>query len=221
MTLQAKIIIYFYVDIHAPTSTANTPSSVDNQSSTSTPPIASNPSHSSTKSSCQQNIPNDLLCESFYCKIKVVIRHCTLTLCNIMEKHFSSLDKQPKKRYLMTLLHPIKYMWNTIGEQLEVRYGDIKSAEYNESYDHTRKLSEVLQVWRDKRTCLVCWQTIITVVEEPPVENKAVADEIYQFLTRPDIQNEYLSSHHQTGKMIFIIYKNVLCHHSRSNDKYF
>ena len=46
-------------------STANTASSVDNKSSTSTPPIASNPSHSSTKSSCQPNIPNDLLCESF------------------------------------------------------------------------------------------------------------------------------------------------------------
>ena len=138
-----------------------------------------------------------------------------------MEKHFSSLGKQPKKRHLMTLLHPIKFMWNTIGEQLEVCYGDIKSAEYNESYGDTTKLSEVLQVWIDKKTRLVCWQTIITVVEERPVENKVVADEIYQFLTRPDIQNEYLSSHHQTGKMIFIIYKNVLCHHSRSNDKYF
>ena len=138
-----------------------------------------------------------------------------------MGKFFSSLGKQPKKRHLMMLLHPIKCKWNTFGEQLEVPYGDIKSAEYNEAYGDTTKLSEVLQVWMDKKTRLVCWQTIITVVEERPVENKAVADDIYQFLTRPDIQNEYLSSHHQTGKMIFIIYKNVLCHHSRSIDKYF
>ena len=117
-----------------------------------------------------------------------------------MDKHFSKLGKVPKKHHLMMLLHPIKYKWDTIGEQLKVNFGDIKSAEYNEAYDHTRKLSEVLQVWIDKRTSLVCWKTIITVVEEPPVENKVVADDIYQFLTRPDIQNEYLSSHRHTGK---------------------
>ena len=105
----------------------------------------------------------------------------------------------------MTLLHPIKYKWDTIGEQLEVRYGDIKCVEYNQSYDDTRKLSEVLQVWIDKRTCQVSWRTIITVVEDPPVENKVVADEMYQFLTRPNIQNEYMFSHHQTGEMILFI----------------
>ena len=108
----------------------------------------------------------------------------------------------------MMLLHPIKYKWDIIGEQLEVCYGDIKSAEYNEAYDHTRKLSEVLQIWIDKRTCQVCWRTIISVVVERPVENKAVADEIYQFLARPDIQNDYLSSNHQTGKMIFYLFNN-------------
>ena len=110
----------------------------------------------------------------------------------------------------MMLLHPIKYKWDIIGEQLEVRYGDIKSAEYNEAYDHTKKLSEVLQIWIDKRTCLVCWRTIISVVEVRPVENKAVADEIYQFLARPDIQNEYLSFNHQTSKMIFFIYLTIV-----------
>ena len=40
------------------------------------------------------------------------------------------------------------------------------------------KLSEVLQVWIDTRTFQVCWRTIITVVEDPPVENKVVANEI-------------------------------------------
>ena len=90
-------------------------------------------------------------------------------------------------------------MWDTIGEQLRLPYGDIQSAGYNEAYGDTTKLSEVLQVWINKKTCLVCWNTIITVVEEPPVENKVVADDIYQFLSRPDIQNEYLSPYHQTG----------------------
>ena len=105
----------------------------------------------------------------------------------------------------MTLLHKIKDKWNTIGEQLEVRYGDIKSAEYNVKYDDTTKLSEVLQVWIDKRTCEVSWRMIITVVKEPPVENKAVAEKVYQFLTRPDIRNDYLSSH-QPGKVNKIVF---------------
>ena len=130
-----------------------------------------------------------------------------------MEKCFSSLDKEPKKCHLMTLLHPIKYMWNTIGGQLEVRNGDIKSAEYNESYGDTTKLSEVLQVWMDKKTSLVCWKTIITVVEEPPVENKVVGNKIYEFLTRQEIQNEYQSPHNQTGNMkVYYVYK--CCNHS-------
>ena len=47
----------------SPTSIASTPSSVDKQSSIGTPPIVSDPSSYSTKSSCQSNIPNDLLCE--------------------------------------------------------------------------------------------------------------------------------------------------------------
>ena len=100
----------------------------------------------------------------------------------------------------MTLLHEIKYMWNIIGEQLEVRYGDIKSAEHNEAYDHTTKLSEVLQVWIDKRTCEVSWRMIVTVVKVPPIEHKVVAEKIYKFLARPEIRNEYLSSY-QPGKV--------------------
>ena len=94
----------------------------------------------------------------------------------------------------MTLLHHIKHMWNTIGEQLEVRYCDIKSAEYNVAYNDTTKLSEVLQVWIDKRTCEVSWRMMITVVKEPPIEHKVVAEKIYQFLARSEIRNEYLSS---------------------------
>ena len=101
-------------------------------------------------------------------------------------------------------------MWNTIGEQLEVRYGDIKSAEYNVAYDHTTKLSEVLQVWIDKRTCEVSWRMIITVIKEPPVENKVVAEKIYKFLVRPDIRNEYISSD-QPGIVYKIVFNNCSC----------
>ena len=110
--------------------------------------------------------------------------------------HILLLGKEPKKLHLMSLLHSIKHMWCTIGERLAVCHGDIKSFEYNVKYDDTNKLSEVLQVWIDKRKCEVSWKRIITVIDDPPIENKRVSDEICEFLARSDIQNEYLS----TGK---------------------
>ena len=121
------------------------------------------------------------------------------------------LGKEPKKQHLMSLLHCIKHMWDTIGEQLAVRYGDIKSAEYNMTYDSTKKLSEVLQVWIDKRTCEVSWRTIITVVDDPPVENKRVADEICEFLARSDIQIEYLSSGQFELHCVYVC--SLVCHY--------
>ena len=117
-----------------------------------------------------------------------------------MEECFSLLGKKPKKHHLIRLLHPISLMWYTIGELLHVNDSDLMYiAEYNVAYDNTIQLAKVFQIWLDKRTCEVSWRTIITVVKEPLIENKHIADEIYQFLSRPDIQNEYLSSQ-QPGK---------------------
>ena len=103
-------------------------------------------------------------------------------------------------------------MWKTIGEQLAVKNGDLKCLEYNVAYDDTNKLSEVLKIWRDKRTCDVSWRKIITVVEDPPLENKVVVGNIFDFLARPEIKNEYLSSD-QLGKVIKLIFNNC-CSHS-------
>ena len=119
----------------------------------------------------------------------------------------SLLGKEPKKKHLTQLLHPIKYLWNVIGEQLDVDYGVIKSTQFNVQYTDTIKLSEVLQVWRDKKTSEVSWEKIISVVEDCPVENKRVADEIREFLARSEIRNEYLSSD-QPGKITIITFYN-------------
>ena len=91
----------------------------------------------------------------------------------------------------MTILHSIKHQWNTIAEQLNVQYSDIKSAEYNVAYNDTRKLSEVLQVWIDKRPCIVSWRAILTVVEEPPVDNASIGHDMRSFLCRSDIYHLY------------------------------
>ena len=125
--------------------------------------------------------------------VRIFIAIHALVLIRIKELISLGLEKEPKKKHLMSLLHPIKYKWNIIGEQLNVQYGQIKSTEHNASYNDTMKLSEVLQVWTDKRLCSVTWRVILTIIEGPPVDNVKVGDEIRQFLTRPDIYHQYCS----------------------------
>ena len=105
----------------------------------------------------------------------------------------SLLGKVPMIYHLITLLDPIKNMWNIIGLKLQVQHADIKSIKL-EPCDVCTKLSEVLQLWIDGKTCEVSWRMIITVIKNPPVTNKGVADSIYKFLARPEIKNEYLTS---------------------------
>lgn len=105
---------------------------------------------------------------------------------------FNSIEKVPKKKDLLSLLNPIEYMWDIIGELLGVKYGKIKSSQYEETYN-TRRLSDVLQSWIDGKPSEVSWKMVITVVEKPPVENKVVAEAITHFLSRPDTQSRYCS----------------------------
>ena len=115
------------------------------------------------------------------------------------------LGKEPNKKHLMQLLHPIRNDWENIGEQLEVPHDDIVFIrQSNIAHDNTRKLSDVLQVWKNRKTCEYSWRKIITVIDNPPVEEKRVADEICDFLARPETMNEYLSSD-QSGKIKMII----------------
>ena len=180
---------------------ANTVNSTNTTSITTTitaskPNSTGSPPFIHMHSSNPLGISDELLCE--LCNLQVNGCFCH-GMNRIIFHIFSLLGKKPKKKHLMTLLHKIRYTWKTIGEQLDVCYGDIKSAEYNGAYN-TTKLSEVLQVWIDKRTCEVSWKKIITVVKEPPIEKKVVAEKMYKFLAKPDIRNEYLSSY-QPGKV--------------------
>ena len=125
--------------------------------------------------------------------VRIFIAIHALLLIRIKELISLGLDKEPKKKHLMSLLHPIKYKWNIIGEQLSVQYGEIMSVEYNATYNDTMKLSKVLQVWINKRSCPVTWRVILDIIEKPPVDNVKVANEIRQFLTQPDIYHQYCS----------------------------
>ena len=98
----------------------------------------------------------------------------------------------PKKKDLLSLLNPIEYMWDIIAELLGVKYGKVKSSQQEETHN-TRRLSDVLQSWIDSKSSEVSWKMVITVVENPPVENKVVAETIINFLSRPDTHSRYCS----------------------------
>ena len=127
-----------------------------------------------------------------------------MTFYILLKNFYFLLEKEPKKQHLMTLLDPIRHKWEIIGVQLGVCHGHIQSVQQNID---TCKLSEVLQMWIDERNSDVCWGTIISVVEEPPINNKNVADQIYEFLSRPNIQRVYLPSH-EPGKIKTMIFND-------------
>ena len=106
--------------------------------------------------------------------------------------------KEPRKKHLISQLNPIKSQWYSIGNQLEVQDGSLKSIKYDPTYNDTDRLSEVFQVWIDGRTTEVSWRVILDVIRNPPIENKRLELEIRKFLSRPDIQCLYLSPQNES-----------------------
>ena len=92
------------------------------------------------------------------------------------------LETKPEKLDLMCLLNPVAYNWRQLGEALSIKYGDLESILNNRFRDLDR-LSEVLQLWFDKQPSQVTWETIITAVELPPVNNPSVSEDIRNFIS--------------------------------------
>ena len=86
------------------------------------------------------------------------------------------------KRHLNRLLNPIAYNWRVLGEALGITYGDLESI-VSKQYRDVNNLSEVLQLWFDKKPSDVTWNTLITAIELAPVNNTSVADDIRKFLS--------------------------------------
>ena len=95
----------------------------------------------------------------------------------------SKLGQKVEKRDLLTVLYKVKHDWRIIGVMLGINDTDIKSEEKNAQHNDTEKFSEVLQSWLDQKGHVkVSWKAIITVMENPPLEYKEVADDIRKFL---------------------------------------
>ena len=75
----------------------------------------------------------------------------------------------------------IYYQWYTIGECLGIENGDLNSLKSSNQNDYFN-LSQILQLWMDRMTKPVTWNTILEVIGSPPIENKCVVIEIEKFL---------------------------------------
>ena len=96
-------------------------------------------------------------------------------------------DKKPRRLDLQKLLAPIEYQWRVIGEALQIKHGELSPLNTSD----TLRLSEVLQLWMDQKPAFVSWRTIIEAIEKPSVNNSAIAEEIRQFLSKPNVISSY------------------------------
>ena len=81
----------------------------------------------------------------------------------------------------VTLLANISADWEKIGLALNVSRNDLKSLR-QKNIDETIKLSEVIAKWMETESSPVTWETVISAIEGPIVNNKQKAKEIRDYL---------------------------------------
>ena len=94
------------------------------------------------------------------------------------------LKEIPNHKEAVKLLTNISADWELIGIALNVSQNDLKGFQ-PESIDKTVKLSRVIAKWMETESSLpVSWETLISAIEEPIVNNKQKAKEIRDYLYR-------------------------------------
>ena len=94
----------------------------------------------------------------------------------------SNLKETPNADELVLLLIGISDNWYDIGLSLQVRHNVLDDLKQSEGDDET-KLNKVIYIWKDTQPSLVTWETIITAIESPIVNDKETADLIRQYLS--------------------------------------
>ena len=75
----------------------------------------------------------------------------------------------------------IAVKWYIIGEYLGIQYTFLASLQSKTSND-IEKLAEVLQNWMETMPKPVTWNTILEVIESPPIESKLSVMKMEEFL---------------------------------------
>ena len=114
------------------------------------------------------------------------------------------MKQKPTKIELLKQLVPIAHKWYNVGIGLDVRDGVLMSLDYsNDSY--RTKLSSVIQSWLDTQSTPVTWETVVSALESPIVNDRAVAAKLRNYLTHLNPSNS-VTDIEKPGKRINYIY---------------
>ena len=94
------------------------------------------------------------------------------------------LKKSPTEHELLDLLADISNLWHEIGLSLKVPHNILDNLKRSQESDRI-KLSEVIHSWlTTTESHLVTWETVISTIKGPIVNNIKKANEIRQHLTK-------------------------------------
>ena len=93
------------------------------------------------------------------------------------------LEDAPDKDELLKLLADINNKWREIGLSLKVANNVLKGLTI-QNMTNFLKLDEVLQSWIETESSPVTWDTMITAIEGPFVNNMQKAKDIREYLTK-------------------------------------
>ena len=93
----------------------------------------------------------------------------------------SILKETPDENELLDVFILISDQWYDIGLSLQVRHNVLDEIKQSEDNDET-KLKKVINIWKDTKSSSTTWETIITAVESPVINNKEIADRTCQYL---------------------------------------
>ena len=94
------------------------------------------------------------------------------------------MKKTPTKHELLNLLADISNLWHEIGLSLKVPHSILDGLKRSQESDAI-KLSEVIHSWlTTTESHFVTWETVITSIKGPVINNNKKATEIHQHLTK-------------------------------------
>ena len=96
---------------------------------------------------------------------------------------FDILKEAPDKHDLLNLLADIDDRWYEIGLSLKVGDNILNGLE-SEKRKNVIKLNEILQSWMTTKSSPVTWDTVITAMKGPLVNNVQKAEDIIEYLTK-------------------------------------
>ena len=93
-----------------------------------------------------------------------------------------TIKEIPNHKKALTLLTSISANWEEIGVALDISQNDLIGLR-RDNISNTIRLSQVIALWiQSESSSPVSWETLISAIEGPIINNKMKAEEIRNFL---------------------------------------